>query len=79
MHTYLVGAIFFVLIFAVVALFFVEQESKISEDNPIAEPAPFRVMRLLDRQLENALEVECGVSRHADQIDLPIERIRIRF
>lgn len=62
-----------------VPLCFALQESKISDDNPIAEPAPFRVMRLLDRQLENTLEVECGVSRHADRMDLPIERIRIRF
>ncbi len=69
----------FIYVFAAVAILLVEQESKVSGDNPTAEPAPFRVMRLLDRQLENALEVECGVSRHADQMDLPIERIRIRF
>lgn len=55
------------------------QESKILEDDPLGGAAPFRVMRLLDRQLENALEVECGVSKHADPMDLPIERIRIRF
>lgn len=55
------------------------QDSRILEDDPVGGPAPFRVMRLLDRQLENALEVECGVSKHADPMDIPIERIRIRF
>lgn len=55
------------------------QDGKILEDDPLDGPTPFRVMRLLDRQLENALEVECGVSKHADPMELPVERIRIRF
>ncbi|CAM9296218.1 unnamed protein product [Ectocarpus sp. 4 AP-2014] len=55
------------------------KDSRESEDDPQAGPARFRIMRLLDRQLENTLEVECGVSKHADQMNLPIERIRIRF
>ncbi|CAM9131809.1 unnamed protein product [Ectocarpus sp. 12 AP-2014] len=55
------------------------KDSRESEDDPQAGPPRFRMMRLLDRQLENTLEVECGVSKHADQMDLPIERIRIRF
>lgn len=49
------------------------------EDDSNAGRAPFRVMRLLHRQMENALEVECGISKHSDPVDVPIERIRIRF
>ncbi|CAM9125160.1 unnamed protein product [Ectocarpus fasciculatus] len=56
-----------------------KKDARDSEDDSQAGPARFRVLRLLDRQLENTLEVECGVSKHADPMDLPIERIRIRF
>lgn len=57
------------------------QDSKDLGDDAFAGPASFRVMRLLDRQLENTLTIECGGgrSKHADSMDLPIERIRLKF
>ncbi|CAM9143566.1 unnamed protein product [Scytosiphon promiscuus] len=58
-----------------------KKDSKDLGDDSLAGPASFRVMQLLDRQLENTLTIECGGgrSKHADSVDLPIERIRLKF
>lgn len=55
------------------------QDGDILEDDRQRGRVPFRVMQLLYGQMENTLEVECGISKHSERVNLPVERIRIRF
>lgn len=50
-----------------------------ASDSSVLRRMPFRIMQLLDGQMENLLEVECGISQYSDPLDVPIERIRVRF
>lgn len=56
-----------------------QQDGKDLDDDPRSGRTTFGVMRLLHGQMEDTLEVECGISKHSDPVDLPVERIRIRF
>ncbi|CAM9177567.1 unnamed protein product [Discosporangium mesarthrocarpum] len=46
---------------------------------PMRTESPFRLMAILQGQMEGVLEVECGPSKRSPSVDVPFDKIRIRY
>lgn len=74
-----VAPILTVCVFPLLILILQQESEGMEDDSQADRREPFRVMQLFNRQMEHALEIECGLTDYSPPMNFPIERIRIRF